>query len=104
MLKSSQVLKTMGPDDNNAYALNILIKVGNNTLNGAGVFLARDKISFILFVMYSFGNQIISTVKKIRNANRQPDAEKIFKTITKESALNLALDDVQQKLREIQNE
>ena len=53
--------------------------------------------------MDSFENQIISAIKKIRNANRRPDAEKIFKTITKESASNLTLDDVQQKLHEMQS-
>ena len=51
--------------------------------------------------MDSFENQIISAIKKIRNANRRPDAEKIFKTITKESASNLTLDDIQQKLHEM---
>ena len=45
--------------------------------------------------MDSFENQIITPVKKIRKANRRADAEKIFKTITKESASNLTLDDVQ---------
>ena len=53
--------------------------------------------------MDSFENQIIIAIKKIRNAYRRPGAEKIFKTITKESASNLALDDVQQKLHEIQS-
>ena len=67
------------------------------------VFVAGGKICFILFVMDSFENQIITAIKKIRNANRRPDAEKIFKTITKESASNLTLDDVLQKLNEIQS-
>ena len=53
--------------------------------------------------MDSFENQIISAIKKIRNANRRPDAKNFFKTITKESASNLTLDDVQQKLNEIQS-
>ena len=53
--------------------------------------------------MDSFENQIISAIKKIRNANRRPDVEKIFKTMTKESASNLTLDDVQQKLHEMQS-
>ena len=52
--------------------------------------------------MDSFENQIISAIKKIRNVNRRPDAEKIFKTITKQSASNLTLHDVQQKLHEVQ--
>ena len=53
--------------------------------------------------MDSFENQIISAIKKIRNANRRPDAEKIFKTITKDSASNVTLDDIQQKLHEMQS-
>ena len=53
--------------------------------------------------MDSFENQIITAVKKIRNANRRPDAEKIFKTITKESASNLTLDDIRQKLNKMQS-
>ena len=72
-------------------------------MNGVDLFVAGGKICFILFVMDSFENQIITAIKKIRNANRRPDAEKIFKTITKESASNLTLDDVQQKLNEIQS-
>ena len=53
--------------------------------------------------MDSFEYQTITALKKIRNANRRPDAKKIFKTITKESASNLTLDDVQQKLHEMQS-
>lgn len=53
--------------------------------------------------MDSFGNQIINTIKKIRNAKRRVDAEKIFEGITKESASNLTLDDVRQKLHEMQS-
>ena len=53
--------------------------------------------------MDSFENQIITAIKKIKNTNTRPDAEKIFKTITKESASNLTLDDVQQKLHEMQS-
>ena len=53
--------------------------------------------------MDNFENQTISAIKKIRNANRRPDAEKIFKTIAKESATNLTLDDLQQKLSEMQS-
>ena len=45
--------------------------------------------------MNSFGNQINTAIKKISKANRQLDAEKIFKTITKESASDLTLDEVQ---------
>ena len=67
------------------------------------VFVAGGKICFILFVMDSFENQIITAIKKIRNANRRPDAEKIFKTITKESASNLTLDDIRQKLNKMQS-
>ena len=53
--------------------------------------------------MDSFENQIISAIKEIRNANRRPDTEKIFKTITERSASNLTLDDVLQKLHEMQS-
>ena len=67
------------------------------------MFVARSKIVFILFATDSSENQIITAIKKIRNANRRPDAEKIFKTITKESASNVTLDDIQQKLHEMQS-
>lgn len=53
--------------------------------------------------MDSFENQIITAIKKIRNGKRRPDAEKIFEAITKESASNLTLNDVQQKLQEMQS-
>ena len=53
--------------------------------------------------MDSFENQIISAIKEIRNANRRPDTEKIFKTITERSASNLTLDDVLQKLHGMQS-
>ena len=53
--------------------------------------------------MDSFENQIITAIKKIRNGNRRPDAKNVFKTITEESASNLTLDDVQQKLHEMQS-
>ena len=51
--------------------------------------------------MDSFENQIITAIKKIRNAKRRVDAEKIFEAITKESASNLTLDAVQQNLHEM---
>ena len=73
-----------------------LVQIRNEKRSGADLFL-------FLFVMDSFENQIISAIKKIRNANRRPDAEKIFKTITKESASNVTLDDIQQKLHEMQS-
>ena len=50
--------------------------------------------------MNRFENQIITAIKKIRNDNRR---QKIFETITKESASNIALQAAQQKLREIQS-
>ena len=53
--------------------------------------------------MDSFENQIITAIKKIRNGKRRPDAEKIFEAITKESASNLTLDVVPQKLHEMQS-
>ena len=53
--------------------------------------------------MDSFENQIITAIKEIRNANRRPYTEKIFKTITERSASNLTLDDLLQKLHEMQS-
>ena len=44
-------------------------------LNGAGVFVAGSKMCCIFFVMDNFENQIITVIKKIRNANRRPDAD-----------------------------
>ena len=55
----------------------------------------EERSVLFLFVMNSFENQINTAIKKISKANRQPDAEKIFKTITKESASDLTLDEVQ---------
>ena len=42
--------------------------------------------------MDSFENQIITAIKKIRNWNKGPDAEKFFIIITKEYTSNLTLD------------
>ena len=50
--------------------------------------------------MNRFENQIITAINKIRNDNRR---QKIFETITKESASNITLQAAQQKLREIQS-
>ena len=65
------------------------------------MFVARSKIVFILFATDSSENQIITAIKKIRNANRRPDVESIFKTITKESVSNLTLDSIQEKLNKL---
>ena len=53
--------------------------------------------------MDSFESQIITAIKKIRNNNKQPDAEKILKAITKDSGSKLTLDDIQQKLHNMQS-
>ena len=57
------------------------------------------KLLSFTFTIDSFENQIITAIKKIRNDNRQSEAEKkSLKTIIKESASYIMLDDVQQKL------
>lgn len=57
------------------------------------------KLLSFTFTIDSFENQIITAIKKIRNDNRQSEAEKkSLKTITKEFASYIMLDDVQQKL------
>ena len=53
--------------------------------------------------MDSFESQIITAIKKIRNSNKQPDAEKILRAITKDSGSKLTLDDIQQKLHNMQS-
>ena len=57
------------------------------------------KLLSFTFTIDSFENQIITAIKKIRNDNRQSEAEKkSLKTIIKKSASYIMLDDVQQKL------
>ena len=53
--------------------------------------------------MDSFESQIITAIKKIRNSNKQPEAEKILKAITKDSGSKLTLDGIQQKLHNMQS-
>ena len=50
----------------------------------------------ILFMRDNFENQIIDAIKKIRGLRQRPDADWIFKTITKDAATNTSLVDVQQ--------
>ena len=48
--------------------------------------------------MDNFENQIIDAIKKIRDLRQRPDADRIFRTITKDAATNISLADVQQKI------
>ena len=52
----------------------------------------------ILFMIDNFLNQIIHAIKKIRDLRQRPDADRIFRTITKDAATNMSLADVQQKI------
>ena len=52
----------------------------------------------ILFMMDNFENQIIDAIKKIRDLRQRSDADRIFRTITKDAATNISLADVQQKV------
>ena len=52
----------------------------------------------ILFMIDNFVNQIIHAIKKIRDLRQRPDADRIFRTITKDAATNMSLADVQQKI------
>ena len=49
-------------------------------------------------MMDNFENQIIDAIKKIRDLRQRPDADRIFRTITKDAATNISLADVQQKI------
>ena len=51
--------------------------------------------------MDNFKNQIINTIKKIRDLGQIPDADRIFRTITNDAATNISLADVQQKIDQI---
>ena len=55
----------------------------------------------ILFMMDNFENQIIDAIKKIRDLRQRSDADRIFRTITKDAATNISLADVQQKIDQI---
>ena len=52
----------------------------------------------ILFMMDNFENQIIDAIKKIRDLRQRSDADRIFRTITKDAATNISLADVQQMI------
>ena len=52
-------------------------------------------------MMDNFKNQIINTIKKIRDLGQIPDADRIFRTITNDAATNISLADVQQKIDQI---
>ena len=49
----------------------------------------------------NFESQIIHAIKKIRGLRQIPDAERIFRTITKDAETNISLADVQQKIDQI---
>ena len=52
-------------------------------------------------MMDNFENQIIHAIKKIRDLRQTPDADRIFRTITKDAAANKCLAYVQQKIDQI---
>ena len=54
--------------------------------------------AIIVFIMDNFENQIIDAIKKIRDLRQRPDADRIFRTITKDAATNISLADVQKKI------
>ena len=49
-------------------------------------------------MMNNFDNQIIDAIKKIRDLRQRPDADRTFRTITKDAATNISLADVPQKI------
>ena len=55
----------------------------------------------ILLMVNNFESQIIHAIKKIRGLRQIPDAERIFRTITKDAETNVSLADVQQKIDQI---
>ena len=55
----------------------------------------------ILLMVNNFESQIIHAIKKIRGLRQIPDAERIFRTITKDAETNISLADVQQKIDQI---
>ena len=48
--------------------------------------------------MDNFENQITDAIKKITDPRQRPDANRIFRTITKHAVTNISLADVQQKI------
>ena len=46
----------------------------------------------------NFEEQIVYAIKKIRGLRQRPDADWIFRAITKDAATNTSLADVQQKV------
>ena len=55
----------------------------------------------ILLMVNNFESQIIHAIKKVRGLRQIPDAERIFRTITKDAETNISLADVQQKIDQI---
>ena len=52
-------------------------------------------------MMDDFENQIIHVIKKIRDLRQRPDADRTFRTMTKDAATNICLADIQQKIDQI---
>ena len=52
-------------------------------------------------MMDNFEDQIIHAIKKITDLRQRPDADRIFRTITKDAATNISLGDVQQKIDQV---
>ena len=48
-----------------------------------------------------FGEQILDAMSKIRKRNKRPDAETILKDISSNSASNICISDVKEKLQEL---
>ena len=49
-------------------------------------------------MMDNFENQIIHAIKKIRDLRQKPDADRTFRTITKDAATNICLDMLNKRL------
>ena len=52
-------------------------------------------------MMDNFENQIIHAIKKIRDLRQRPDADRTFRTITKDAVTNICLAYVEQKIDQI---
>ena len=52
-------------------------------------------------MMDNFEDQVIHAIKKITDLRQRPDADRIFRTITKDAATNISLGDVQQKIDQV---
>ena len=48
-----------------------------------------------------FEEQVLDAISKIRKRNKRPDAETIFKHISSNSASNICMNDIKEKLQEL---